>query len=455
MVTGIGWLPWRYALWMAAIAAVLWLILRMFPRTKNASWIFRETSLIMVLYALWQYVGSLDFGDFSKADQAGLWLAELEQNLYWPSEAWIQAPVLGHEWLMRVVDTYYSALHIPVFIITLIWVLVFHRRDWNFVRTTTALLTGAGIDYAHLFERDLKELPVPGIGISGRRMMQTLGTEWGRSLDTQLWVRVAAVTLGLNDLPNSSPVHDRIVLTDVRFPNEAEWIRSLGGYIWRVVRPAPAVAEHVSEQHINQLPCDLSIHNSGTLEDLHEGRLFGEQAFVERTPRPSAAVAIAESECYAINRREFLTKLQQLDGERMRALRNLLLFAVRVPMFDARGVRVKPELAADILKQIAALCVSDLALSLTRTKEPLINLVAEQLRFEVERRLPRELRAEPPPPPPSPLRDKLAAKNAAPATRVAPAAAAAPVPRATAPSAAPASAAQAKSAHPSFDLRKI
>jgi hypothetical protein len=115
----------------------------MFPRTKNASWIFRETSLIMVLYALWQYVGSLDFADFSNADKAGLWLAELQRTLFFPSEAWIQAPVLGHEWLMRVVDTYYSALHIPVFIITLIWVLVFHRRDWNFVRTTTAILTGA------------------------------------------------------------------------------------------------------------------------------------------------------------------------------------------------------------------------------------------------------------------------------------------------------------------------
>ncbi len=196
-------------------------------------------------------------------------------------------------------------------------------------------------------------------------------------------------------------------------------------------------------------------YDLNTLEDLHEGRLFGEQAFVERTPRPSAAVAIAESECYAINRREFLAKLQQLDGERMRALRNLLLFAVRVPMFDARGVRVKPELATDILKQIAALCVSDLALSLTRTKEPLINLVAEQLRFEVERRLPRELRAEPPPPPPSPLRDKLAAKSAAPAPRAAPAAAAAPVPRAPVPSAAPASTAKAPGAYPSFDMRKL
>lgn len=143
MVTGIGWMPWRYALWIAAIAAVLWLILRMFPRTKNLSWIMRETALIMVLYAMWQYAGSFDFGDFSKADESGLWLANLESVLHWPSEAWIQAPVLNSELAMKIADSYYASLHIPVFIITLIWVLIFHRRDWNFVRTTTAILTGA------------------------------------------------------------------------------------------------------------------------------------------------------------------------------------------------------------------------------------------------------------------------------------------------------------------------
>jgi hypothetical protein len=196
------------------------------------------------------------------------------------------------------------------------------------------------------------------------------------------------------------------------------------------------------------------------LEDLHEGRLFGEQAFVERTLRPSAAVAIAESECYAINRRDMLDRLQRLDGERMRAFRNLLLFAVRVPMFDARGMRVKPELPADTLKQLAALCVSDLAFSLTRTKDPLVNLVAEQLRFEVERRLPRELRAEPPPPPPSPLREKLAAKIAAASSRVAlaptaaPAPAPVPTPLAPVVPATQASAAHVAKAYPSFDMRK-
>lgn len=134
----------------------------------------------------------------------------------------------------------------------------------------TALLTSAGIDYDYLFERDLKELPVPHLGVSGRRLMQTLGTEWGRMVDPDLWVRHAALSLGLHDLPRSAPIHDRIVITDVRFPNEAAWIESLGGRVIRVTRQAPAVAAHESEQHITQLPCTLAIDNTGTLADLHE-----------------------------------------------------------------------------------------------------------------------------------------------------------------------------------------
>lgn len=134
----------------------------------------------------------------------------------------------------------------------------------------TALLDGAGIDYAHLFERRLKEQPVPGIGISGRRLMQTLGTEWGRSLDPDLWVRLAACTLGLHDLPASSPIHDRLVLTDVRFPNEAAWIQSLGGTLVRITRPGLSAGQHSSEQHIDAMPWAWTICNDGSLLDLQD-----------------------------------------------------------------------------------------------------------------------------------------------------------------------------------------
>lgn len=134
----------------------------------------------------------------------------------------------------------------------------------------TALLTGIGVDYAHLFERHLKESPVPGLGISGRRLMQTLGTEWGRSLDPDLWVKAAAMTLGLHDLPASSPIHDRLVITDVRFPNEAAWLQSMGANLIRVWRETPDVATHESEQHVNSLPCELCLLNNGTVNNLYD-----------------------------------------------------------------------------------------------------------------------------------------------------------------------------------------
>jgi CRP/FNR family transcriptional regulator, cyclic AMP receptor protein len=186
-----------------------------------------------------------------------------------------------------------------------------------------------------------------------------------------------------------------------------------------------------------------------TLEDLHEGRLFGESAFVERAKRTSAALAVAETECYAIPRNEFLGKLMNLPGDRQRALRNMLTFVVRAPMFDARGVRMKPNVPDDILRQLAALNASDLVLSLAKSKEPLIALVADQLRFEIDRRLPREMRHAAPELPPVALGEKLK-------TQSAPAAPQAPLPPRATPAAAPAAKPAAKpQVYSSFDMRKI
>jgi len=184
-----------------------------------------------------------------------------------------------------------------------------------------------------------------------------------------------------------------------------------------------------------------------TLEDLHEGRLFGESAFVERAKRTSAALAVAETECYAIPRNDFLGKLMNLPGDRQRALRNMLTFVVRAPIFAARGVRMKPNVPDDILRQLAALNASDLVLSLAKSKEPLIALVAEQLRFEIDRRLPREIRhavADVPP-----LAETVKTQGMA-------ATANAPLPPRGTPITAPApKPAPTPQAYPSFDMRKL
>jgi PAP2 superfamily len=140
---GLGWLPWRWALVIATVMCVVMLATRMAPRWRAVSSGAGEVALLMVAYAAWQYAGSLTFGGLDRAVDSGRQIARLEQILGWPSGAAMQAPVLGHEWVMRIADTYYATAHITVFIVTLAWVFLRHREDWPFTRTTIFLTTAA------------------------------------------------------------------------------------------------------------------------------------------------------------------------------------------------------------------------------------------------------------------------------------------------------------------------
>ncbi len=133
------------------------------------------------------------------------------------------------------------------------------------------LLEEAGIDHAWATERRLKERPIPGLGVSARALMQTLGTEVGRALHPDLWVRHLRMRLGLDGQPSSAPVHDRIVLSDVRFGNEAAWLRARGGRLVRLHRDTAAgVRPHASELQVLDLVPDVDLWNNGpTLHGLH------------------------------------------------------------------------------------------------------------------------------------------------------------------------------------------
>ena len=93
-----------------------------------------------------------------------------------------------------------------------------------------------------------KEEVIPWLGVTGRQILQTLGTEWGRALDPQIWVKIAEDHLSKND---SSP----IIFDDVRFPNEAEMIRSRGGQVWRLTRAG--VVSNDTHSSENGIPDEL------------------------------------------------------------------------------------------------------------------------------------------------------------------------------------------------------
>lgn len=122
----------------------------------------------------------------------------------------------------------------------------------------------------------LKETPIPFLGnLTARRIMQTLGTEWGRNtLHPDFWVGIAAAKverqLG-STFKKSDKVPIKVIFDDVRFANEAAMIHAYGGVIVRIVRPEhdkpTEIKSHESESMA--FDADITILNDGTVEDLH------------------------------------------------------------------------------------------------------------------------------------------------------------------------------------------
>lgn len=108
---------------------------------------------------------------------------------------------------------------------------------------------------------------IPGMPTS-RYLMQTLATEWGRNIvHVNLWAG-----LWENFARAWSRSGVSIVADDMRFPNEAEAIRLLGGKLWRVERPGAIITEdakHMSEGRLNSLTFNRLINNDGDVRDLY------------------------------------------------------------------------------------------------------------------------------------------------------------------------------------------
>ena len=137
------------------------------------------------------------------------------------------------------------------------------------------LLASADIDPACMDDRDLKELPIyqlssDGKPVSYRMLAQTLGTEWGRSIQPDFWLRIAQSHIDGIRVSTFGQLPD-FVISDVRFENEANWIRAQGGVIWRIVRPGvEPVRSHASESGMEAIHCHRMIPNIGSIQDLRD-----------------------------------------------------------------------------------------------------------------------------------------------------------------------------------------
>ena len=93
-----------------------------------------------------------------------------------------------------------------------------------------------------------------------RRLLQDLGISARDLIDENIWV-----TAALGNVDSDQ----RVVVTDVRFENEALMIKLMGGQLWRVKRVGVGpVNDHVSESELDGYKMDQIFVNNGTLGDL-------------------------------------------------------------------------------------------------------------------------------------------------------------------------------------------
>jgi PAP2 superfamily len=138
-------LSWTQAAVLASglIIASLGLRLARRSRLTGVAVFLQESSLVVGLFALWQFAGSFAVMGPGGALARGRWIWHLERTLHLPSETAVQRLFLPHPLLVQALNLYYDVLHFPVLIGCLIWLFIWHRDLYIRRRTTLALFTGA------------------------------------------------------------------------------------------------------------------------------------------------------------------------------------------------------------------------------------------------------------------------------------------------------------------------
>jgi len=102
-------------------------------------------------------------------------------------------------------------------------------------------------------------------GEKPRKLLQDLGMKM-RKIDQDVWVNYVL------RIVRSLPKESNIVIDDLRFMNEYKALKNEGFFIVRILRDVPPspLDDHPSEKEVEQMPYDLLLLNTGTLDRLYE-----------------------------------------------------------------------------------------------------------------------------------------------------------------------------------------
>ena len=110
-----------------------------------------------------------------------------------------------------------------------------------------------------------------GYEVTPRLILQKFGTEACRNgIADNIWIAA---------LEKRMQGYQDVVISDVRFPNEIDFVRSVGGVIIRVRRGEDPTDEELSKMHISETawkgqPVDYTLVNDSTIENLKDNVKF-------------------------------------------------------------------------------------------------------------------------------------------------------------------------------------
>ena len=161
-----------------------------------------------------------------------------------------------------------------------------HDNTWKLafakpLKEAAAILFGIPLDA--FTETDLKEVPNTYWNLTPRAAAQFFGTEMVRETVDKLipgigpdfWIHRLIMTLTGADESCVYTEDDVVIIPDVRFQNEYDWIIDQGGIIIHLTRPGAdgtvGIPGHSSEGGIvNMAPLQTyELYNLGTLEELY------------------------------------------------------------------------------------------------------------------------------------------------------------------------------------------
>ncbi len=130
----------------------------------------------------------------------------------------------------------------------------------------------------YLYHPDFKNQVIPGYGVTGRSLLQKIGSELlrdGLQREVPDLKLIYPASIWVHNIAKQMLEYDKeipLVVSDLRFPNEQTFLKDCGFLVIRIVRPletnsmSDEAMKHQSEQGCDS---DVTITNEGTLSDLY------------------------------------------------------------------------------------------------------------------------------------------------------------------------------------------